>query len=331
MTETTNDEFVIRHYQEGEEHKRAALVNACRTTDWDDFVTVDMIHNEWHDSRLNLDRDTWVAVNKDGDYISVAEVWFDDPDNDEAVITRHVGFDMHPDYREKHSDLTDELLKRALKHARSRPFARSDKGYVLRAWAPAKDAWKHDVALKHGFKHAHVGYTMIKDDLQDLPPISSVEGIRIEGWSPERDLDFWLALNEGFSTEMTFKALSWGEWLRLYHQDKMDQNLWCLAIDEHTDEVVGLAISEIDHKANVETGRKDGWAVDLAVIKEWRGRGIGRTLLLTAMQKLRQAGMNAVKMGLDSYDPVNGTRLYRSLGFKVMYGSHTYLKTLKPY
>ena len=329
MSKITNDEFLIRHYQPGEEEKRAALANACRTNEMDRIITVDMIRQEWQDSRLRLENDTWVAVNKDGDYISVAEVWFNDPDNDESVITRHIGFEMHPAYRAQHGYLMDQLLSYALKHASSRPFTHSDQGYVLRVWASADNSWKHDVALRHGFEHVHIGYTMINDQLDDLAPLSPIENIRIEDWNPERDLDLWIALNEAFSTDKSFKPLDWDEWLRLYHDKRIDQDLWSLAIDEVSDEVVGLAISEIDRQANDQSNRQDGWVVDLAVIEPLRGRGIGRALLLTAMHKLRDAGMRAVKMGIDSYDPANATRLYKSLGFKVMHGSHTYIKVLK--
>ena len=142
MNEITNDDFLIRPYNKGEEHKRAALANACRTSEKDPIVTIDMIRREWEDSRLRLESDTWVALNKEGDYISVAEVWFDDPDNDEAVITRHIGFEMHPAYRQQHGDLMDKLLHEAIQHASTRPFSYSNQGYVLRIWASATDSWK---------------------------------------------------------------------------------------------------------------------------------------------------------------------------------------------
>lgn len=329
MNEITNDEFLIRPYRKGEEHKRAALANACRTSEKDPIVTIDMIRREWEDSRLRLERDTWVALNKEGEYISVAEVWFDDPDNDEAVVTRHIGFEMHPAYRRPHSDLMDQLLQQALQHASTRPFSYSNQGYMLRIWASATDSWKHEVALKHGFELSHIGYTMIHDELDSLPTPSDIANIRLEDWSPERDVDFWITLNEAFSTESTFKSLTWDEWLRLYHDKRIDQNLWCLAIDEKSRDGVGLVIAEIDREANRDSNRQDGWAVDLGVIKPWRNRGIGRALLLNAMHKLRDAGMTAVKMGIDSYDTANATRLYKSVGFEVMHGSHTYLKTLK--
>ena len=329
MNETTNDDFLIRPYRKGEEHKRAALANACRTSKKDPIVTIDMIRQEWEDSRLRLESDTWVALNKEGHYICVAEVWFDDPDNDEAVRTRHIGFEMHPAYQREHGDLMDKLLYEAIQHASTRPFSHSNQGYVLRIWASATNPWKHEVALKHGFEHTHIGYTMIHEQLDELPPVADMPNIRFEDWRPERDVDFWIALNESFSTEPSFKPLDWSEWFKLYHDKRNDQHLWSLAINEEREDAIGLVIAEIDRQANRQSNRQDGWVVDLGVIKGWRNRGIGRALMLHVMHKLRHAGMTAVKMGIDSYDPVKATRLYKSLGFKVLHGSHTYLKTLK--
>ena len=329
MAEIITEKFLIRPYQLGKEQKMAALMNVCRTSEWDGKVTVDMIRNEWQDTRLNLDLDTWVAINQADDYIAVAEVWFDDPDNDESVITRHVGFNMHPAYRESNGDLMDQMLEEAMDHAVGRPLDQLNQNYVLRAWASAHDKWKHKILTSHGFEHSHCGYTMIYEDLADLPSVSSIPEVSIERWTPKRDRGLWKALNEGFSTEDSFVPLSWDEWQSLYHSGRMDPELWNLAVDQTSGRVVGLAISEIDREFNRTTNRKDGWIVDLAVIEPWRGYGIGRALLLTAMHTLRDAGINAVKMGIDSTDPSRATLLYDSLGFLIMQGSHTYHKWIR--
>ena len=322
------EKFLIRHYQSGEEHKLVALMNAVDGTTLNDIVTVDMIRDEWHNSRLVLERDTWVALNEAGDYIATAEVWFDDPDNDQSVITRHIGFNMHPDYREEFHDLMEELLEKALRHASSHPFSHNNKGYILRAWASAHDKWREQVILSHGFKLVHIGYTMIHEQLDSLPPVPSIAGIQIEGWSPARDFELWQALNEGFSDVETFTSLSWSTWQKLYHLQRDDQELWCLAIDEQTNNVVGLAITEIDRKANQNTARQDGWVVDLAVVPGARGKGIGEAVLLAAMHKIRDYGMTAVKMGIDSYNPVKGISLYEKLGFQILQGNKTYHRWL---
>lgn len=328
MAKKRAEKFLIRHYRPGEEHKLVALMNAVGATTLNDIVTVDMVHDEWYNSRLVLERDTWVALNEAGDYIATAEVWFDDPDNDESVITRHIGFNMHPDYREEYHELMEELLEKTLRHASHHPLSHPDKGYILRTWASAHDKWREQVILSHDFKLVHIGYTMSHEELENLPPVASIAGIQIEGWSPARDFELWQALNEGFSGVKTFSSLSWSTWQKLYHLQRDDQELWCLAIDQQMNKVIGLAIAEIDRKANQNTGRQDGWVVDLAVIPGWRGKGIGEAVFLTAMHNIRKSGMTAVKMGIDSNDPVKGIRLYKKLGFQILQGNKTYHRWL---
>jgi mycothiol synthase len=328
MSTTPVAEFQIRTYRPGEESKMADLVNRCRAFDFDGPVTIDMIRDEWSDPRLKLDRDTFVAINDDGDYIAVAEVWFNDPDNNEAVITRHLGFAMDPAYRESHPDVIDRLLQQALQHAQTHPFRHPEQKYVLRAWASANDTWKQNKILGLDFYLHHIGYTMVREGLESLPPLPDVPNVRFEPWSEERDPDVMDALNESFSADPSFVKLKWDEWQDLYHGARSNTSLWRLAIDESNDRIVGLALTEIDTETNADTGRKDGWIVDLAVRDEWRNVGIGRAVLLAAMHGLKEAGMSAVLMGVDSYDPEKATQLYEALGFRVMKGSRTYLKQL---
>lgn len=321
-------EFQIRTYRPGEEAKMADLVNRCRAFDFDGPVTVDMIRDEWSDPRLKLDRDTFVALNAEGEYVAVAEVWFNDPDNDDEVVTRHIGFAMDPAYREIHPDLIDHLLEQAVHHAHTHPFRRPEQKYVLRAWASATDEWKQSKITGLGFHLHHIGYTMVREALDDLPPLPDISDVAIEAWTEERDPDVMDALNASFDSDDSFTRLKWEEWQELYHGSRATPALWRLAIDLTTDRIVGLALTEIDGESNVATGRRDGWIVDLAVRDEWRNHGIGRAVMLAAMHALHEAGVNAVLMGVDSTDPEKATHLYESLGFHVLKGSRTYLKAL---
>lgn len=156
----------------------ADLVNRCRAFDFDGPVTVDMIRVEWSDPRIRLDRDTFVAINADGEYVAVAEVWFNDPDTDDTVATRHLGFALDPEHRESHSDLIDHLVEQALQHAHNHPFRFPEKRYVLRAWASPNDVWKQNKILSLGFQLHQIGYTMVREGLDDLPSVPEIRRYR---------------------------------------------------------------------------------------------------------------------------------------------------------
>lgn len=307
----------------------AALVNATRTGEAEVPVTVDMIRDEWEDPRLRLEEDTWAAIDTGGNYVAVAEVWLGEADFESEQILRHIGFTMLPELRESHRELMEEIFGRAVDHAVNRPFAHPDKPYALRAWASALDGWKNQWLAEHGFELTHLGYTMVHDDLANLPAIPQVEGVHLEGRTPARDAELWHAVNEAFSTDPSFVPLSGMEWDQLFSSDPSEFSHWLVAVESATDRVIGFTIAEIDQEINQVTGQREGWVMDLAVLPEWRGRRLGRALVLTAMHELRESGMTVIKMGVDAIEPPEqAIRLHQQLGFRIQKGSHTYHRPL---
>jgi GNAT superfamily N-acetyltransferase len=63
----------------------------------------------------------------------------------------------------------------------------------------------------------------------------------------------------------------------------------------------------IDRQAKVST------VVDVSLLPEWRGRGIGTALMQAICAEARQAG-KAVSVAVEKYNPAQ--RLYRRLGFR---------------
>lgn len=307
----------------------ADLVNASRTSEEEVGVTDEMIHDEWTDPRLDLDHDTWVAVDETGRYLAAAEVWFGEPDYDRDIVIRHIGFTMLPDLYPIGADLMGSLFEQAIARGTNRPFAHPDKPYALRAWASALDEWKNQWLQRHGFRLTHVGYTMVYDDPATLPPVPAVAGVRFEVGSSARDSELRNAVNQAFSSDPTYTPLSGAEWDVLFDSAATPDAHWVLAIEEATDRVVGFAVAEIDRETNDATGQQDGWVMDLAVLPSYRGHRIGRALVLKAMNDLCEAGMTAIKMGIDSFDsPDEAMRLHQSLGFRILKGSHTYHRPL---
>lgn len=329
MADTFAEKLALRCYQYGEEARMAALVNASRGEEEGMTVTVDLIRDEWLDSRLNLARDTQVAVTERGEYVAATEVWFeDDLDAEHAEIIRHIGFTMHPSYRATYSELMETLFEQAIEHAHLQPRL-AGKRYFLRAWASANDTWKHEWLLAHGFQYVHCGFTLLYDGTERIPAMPSIPGIRIEPGSSEREFELWQALNEAFSTDESFVPLSLREWSDLYQSSRqMDFGLWRIAIDEASDEIVGIALTEIADIAPDVGDPQEGWITDLGVLEGWRGRGIGKALLISALHGLRTLGIHAVLMGVDSQDPDNLVHLYESVGFRVLRGSCTYRRPM---
>ena len=79
--------------------------------------------------------------------------------------------------------------------------------------------------------------------------------------------------------------------------------------DDPTGRVVGYVTTRLNPAASI------GWIPNLAVDSAHQGRGLGRTLLLHALDFFRASGMRVAKIETLEQNPV-GQSLYASLGFK---------------
>jgi mycothiol synthase len=60
-----------------------------------------------------------------------------------------------------------------------------------------------------------------------------------------------------------------------------------------------------------------GWIESLGTRSEWRGRGLGRALLLAAFGELYRRGQRRIGLAVDAGNETGATQLYRSVGMRV--------------
>lgn len=98
-----------------------------------------------------------------------------------------------------------------------------------------------------------------------------------------------------------------------------DPELWQLALEG--DRVAGFALCFGD--------RRFGWVLDLAVGKQWRGRGLGLALLTAGFRELWRKGHTHVGLEVDSENESGATRLYERAGMRVTRRYATHEKRLE--
>src|SRR5207247_292993 len=72
----------------------------------------------------------------------------------------------------------------------------------------------------------------------------------------------------------------------------------------------------------------EGWVKNLAVAKEYRGRGVGRALLRTAFARYAAKGRTRAGLGLDMTNPTGAYRLYESVGMHAVYETDVFETTV---
>jgi ribosomal protein S18 acetylase RimI-like enzyme len=73
---------------------------------------------------------------------------------------------------------------------------------------------------------------------------------------------------------------------------------------------------------------KTGWISWLGTRRGFRRMGLGRSMLIAAMQRLYAAGATSIKLGVDADSATGATRLYDAMGFHPVQSWLSYVKTL---
>lgn len=261
------------------------------------IATVQDILEDWSSSEVDLDLDT-VVVEVGGrivGYVSLVKAV-------SPELQRAYG-GVHPDHigRGIGSFLVDWSERRALERS-GRPKT------TLRHWIEVADEGALELVERRGYRFARRFWNMwraLDESLEDPP---AIEGVTIRPFQRGRDERathdvFQSAFRNhwGFTPESYEEGASarWeAEWFR------PDLSFVAAAGDE----AVGASIN------SERLG--DGFVDDLAVLEEWRGRGIAEALLRTSFRLFKERGFARAGLMVDSDNSTGAVRLYERVGMK---------------
>jgi mycothiol synthase len=134
------------------------------------------------------------------------------------------------------------------------------------------------------------------------------EGVSVRSFRPGDEHAFFEAHQETFADtwepiEETFKT--WAH--ELLEGPSFDPEQWFIA--EQGGRTAGFAICKV-HAGDSGLG----WVYILGVRRPWRGRGLGRALLLHAFHAFRRRGLRRAGLGVDSESLTGANRVYESVG-----------------
>jgi len=93
-------------------------------------------------------------------------------------------------------------------------------------------------------------------------------------------------------------------------------------------EPVGYIGVGIDEKFNKEKNTLSGWIDDIGVLKPFRRKGIGTTLMLKGLHEFKNKGMKNALLYVDDENPTKAIKLYEKIGFKTVKKTLIYQKKL---
>jgi len=214
---------------------------------------------------------------------------------------------------------SDQIRLRLLDWAEERGAERG--AAVLRFHTASVDEPMIRLLEARGYRLIRHFYRM-RIDFDGEPPVAQwPEGITVRTATPDDAKLAYEVHQESFEDHWEYSRTPYEQWQHHMLREGYDPTLWFLV--EEDGEVAAVAFCR-EHEA--EQGL--GWVSVLGVRKNWRRRGLGRTLLLHSFHEFRRRGFHAAALGVDAESLTGANRLYESAGMSVVRRSDVYERAL---
>ena len=142
--------------------------------------------------------------------------------------------------------------------------------------------------------------------LNNLPAPNLPDGFTLHTPSADNARAAFFAMDAAFEDEWGYTPKTDDDFETLMASPTTDLNLWRTI--HYGDAIAGVI--------TCEAAPPLGLIQELSVGKVWRRRGLGRALLLAALQALREHGLTQARIYTDAADPFGARHLYESIGFR---------------
>jgi ribosomal protein S18 acetylase RimI-like enzyme len=165
---------------------------------------------------------------------------------------------------------------------------------------------------RRGFRLIRTSFRMAIDLDGPMPDAVWPAGVQPRAYRPGDERVLYELHQETFADSWEPIEETYEQWAHQFlAAEALAPELWTLAMADG--DPVGIAIC---HPHAVESDL--GWVRILGVRRPYRGRGLGRALLLRAFAQFRRQGMRRVGLGVDSESPTAANALYESVGMHVV-------------
>ena len=279
--------------------------------------------NWWGNEYFEVADDVLLVTTPGSDQLVGIEVVAHGPPHVNAICFGGV----HPDHYGR--GLGTAMVRWAIERARER-VALAPPGALVDIHCYVFADHEPSVALLERLGLTHDRYFVDMEIEFDGPPEPSPlpDGVVLRPFEPGNDdRAAWQSMDAAFEDHYGYVAISEEEGLARFRQrqqhPEFDPTLWWIA------EADGEAIGGIWSEPSYEGDPDIGYVATLGVIREWRGRGLGKALLLHSFRQLYDRGKRGATLGVDAGSLTGATRLYESAGMHVGARYASYMTVLR--
>ncbi|MDY7004159.1 MAG: GNAT family N-acetyltransferase [Cyanobacteriota bacterium] len=320
--------LVTRSYQgETDLEAIAEFFQVCETVDrLDELVSVSDLRQAFNAPDVDKERDIRLWENGEGKLIGFGKVSI------QESVDGYLSWRVHPTVRGE--GIEQEIIRWG--EARMKEVAR-EKGVSVHLRSGSRDTQTERIALLKscGFTPDRYFFEMERSLAEPFPKPELPTGFTLHSplsakFSGKKGqqcfLEAWVEMyNQTFIDHWNFHELTVEllEHKMSYPDYRQDLDLVALTADGT---FAAFCVCFIHPEENEKKGSKDGWIAALGTRRGFRHRGLGKAMLLSGMQRLRDVGMEKALLGVDAENPSGATRLYESVGFCKIYTNIVYSK-----
>lgn len=187
--------------------------------------------------------------------------------------------------------------------------------------------WTVRVSTWDWIEEAHAlyerqGFTRTRGFQEMLKPLERREdpdppaGVAIVPWNGNRDQEVLELNNAAFADHWGAIPMSEGNWKVIVDatETRVDQSFFALAGND----LIGFSLNAFYPGDEEVTGRREGWVRVLAVAREWRGQGVGSSLLRSSFNAFADAGYTHTMIRVDGESLTGAHHVYENLGYRTI-------------
>ncbi|MBD3882271.1 GNAT family N-acetyltransferase [Phormidium tenue FACHB-886] len=316
--------LIVRPYQgETDLQPIAQLLNTCAKADQTDYYqSVGDLRAELAEPGFDPERDLRLWHDSDGQLVAMAQLWVPKTSIDETT-KGFLGFQVHPSYRNR--SLEFDLI--AWGEVRVQAIAQ-ERGTVAKLSLGCRDYQRDRIQLYEqcGYQYERCFLQMLRSLSEPIPEPQFPAAFTLAHQRGVADAAAWVeAYNESFIDHWNFHPINIEEHSYWLAQPTYQPELDLVAIAPNG-QIAAFCFCQINHEDNQQRGCKEGGIHILGTRRGFRRLGLARAMLLTAMHKLKAAGMDTARLGVDTENPNQAQSLYQSAGFYRKHASLSYAK-----
>ena len=300
----------------------AELLNACELADClDSKTSVSELRFKFNDSLIDTTKDLLLWKNINGNLIGLSQISISPNEENDGLLEFHV----HPEARD--GDLGKQMVAWG-EQKMGEITSASGANVKLRSGTRDFNSERITLLRSCGFEIECYLLAMKRSLSKPIPEPLLPKGFTLRHSKGLEDAEAYVEMyNQTFIDDWNYHPLTveqYQYWLADPNY-KSELDLIALASDGT---FVASCFCYISKEQNKKNGRKDGFISGLGTRRGFRRQGLGKSMLLAGMQKLKLEGIDTAKLFVNVENPNRAKKLYESVGFSQVYTNVSLIKEI---